>query len=309
MTMASMKNYLLRHAQNCIGSLGNMTRQPVASAMTIAVIGIALAMPSGLNVLVRNGQAVAGGWESIRDFSVYLKPGSSLENASQLREQILQLNIVETARLISADQALTELRNDTAFSEVLGALDDNPLPHTVVVRPNPAATPDALKEFQEELIARPNVDLVKLDTEWLERLNALLELARRGVWIAAVLLLGAVIVIIGNTIRLDIQNRRAQIEVSKLLGASDGFVRRPFLYTGFWYGLCGAVVALLLLIISLWVISGPVKRLVQLYGGGFQPIGVDRLTLITVVAGGLLAGLGGAWIAVARHLSDIQPKV
>jgi cell division transport system permease protein len=151
--------------------------------------------------------------------------------------------------------------------------------------------------------------LVKLDTEWLERLNALLELARRGVWIAAVLLIGAVIVIIGNTIRLDIQNRRAQIEVSKLLGASDGFVRRPFLYTGFWYGLCGAVVALLLLIISLWVISGPVKRLVQLYGGGFQPIGVDRLTLITVVAGGLLAGLGGAWIAVARHLSDIQPKV
>jgi cell division transport system permease protein len=120
MTMASMKNYLLRHAQNCIGSLGNMTRQPVASAMTIAVIGIALAMPSGLNVLVRNGQAVAGGWESIRDFSIYLKPGSSLENASQLREQILQLNIVETARLISAEQALTQLRNDSAFSEVLG---------------------------------------------------------------------------------------------------------------------------------------------------------------------------------------------
>jgi cell division transport system permease protein len=267
-TMTWIKNYFLRHAQNCIGSLGNMTRQPVASAMTITVIGIALAMPSGLNVLVRNGQAVAGGWEDIRDFSVYLKPGSSDEDASQLRDKIIQLDIVESARLISADQALTELQSNTAFSEVLAALDDNPLPHTVVIRPNSEATPDALQDLHDELIATPIVDLVKLDTEWLQRLNAFLELARRAVWIAAVLLVGAVIVIIGNTIRLDIQNRRAQIEVAKLLGASDGFVRRPFLYTGFWYGLCGAVFALLLLSISLWVISGPAERLVKLYGGG-----------------------------------------
>lgn len=307
--MTAIKNYFLRHVQNCIGSLGNMTRQPFASAMTITVIGIALAMPSGLNVLVRNGQALAGGWEGIRDFSVYLKPGNSLDNASQLRDQLSQLDVVDSARLIPADEALIELQNDTAFSEILAALDDNPLPHTVVIRPKPEATPEALKDFQNDLVARPNVDLVKLDTEWLERLNAFLELARRAVWIAAVLLVGAVIVIIGNTIRLDIQNRRAQIEVSKLLGASDGFVRRPFLYTGFWYGLCGAVFALLLLSFSLWVISGPVERLVELYGGGFQPIGVDRVTLLTMLAGGLLAGLGGAWMAVARHLSDIQPKV
>jgi cell division transport system permease protein len=307
--MSAIKNYFLRHAQNCVGSLGTMTRQPFASAMTITVIGIALAMPSGLNVLVRNGQALAGGWEGIRDFSVYLKPGSSIEDASRLRDQILQLDVVDSAELIPADQALTELQNDTAFSEILAALDDNPLPHTVVIRPNPEATPGALKALQDDLVARPSVDLVRLDTDWLERLNAFLELARRAVWIAAVLLVGAVIVIIGNTIRLDIQNRRAQIEVSKLLGASDGFVRRPFLYTGFWYGMCGAVFALLLLSLSLWMISGPAERLVKLYGGGFQPIGLDRLTLLTMIAGGLLAGLGGAWIAVARHLSDIQPKV
>jgi len=307
--MTAIKNYFLRHLQNCIGSLGNMTRQPIASAMTITVIGIALAMPSGLNVLVRNGQAVAGGWEGMRDFSVYLKPGSSLDNASQLRDQLLQLDVVDSARLIPAEQALTELQSDTAFNELLAALEDNPLPHTIVIRPKPEATPAALKDFQGDLIAKPTVDLVRLDTEWLERLNAFLELTRRAVWIVAILLVGAVIVIIGNTIRLDIQNRRAQIEVSKLLGASDGFVRRPFLYTGFWYGLCGAVFALLLLSLSLWIISGPAERLVQLYGGGFQLMGLDRLTLLTMLAGGLLSGLGGAWIAVARHLSDIQPKV
>ena len=307
--MTAIKNYLLRHMQNGIGSFGNITRQPFASAMTISVIGIALAMPTGLNILVKNGQALAGGWESMRDFSVYLKLGSTIENASQLRDQILQLDIVDSARLIPADQALAELQGDAAFGDLLAALDDNPLPHAVVVRPKPDATPDALKDFQNDLIARPTVDLVRLDTDWLERLSAFLELVRRGVWIAAILLVGAVIVIIGNTIRLDIQNRRAQIEVSKLLGASDGFVRRPFLYTGFWYGLCGAILALLLLSLSLWLISGPAERLVQLYGGGFKPIGIDRLTSLTMLGGGLLAGLGGAWKAVARHLSDIQPKV
>jgi cell division transport system permease protein len=307
--MAFIKNYFLRHAQNCIGSLGNMTRQPFGSALTIAVIGIALAMPSGLNVLVRNGQAVAGGWEGIRDFSVYLKPGSTLDNASELRDRVLQLEVVESARVISADQALADLQSDSGFSEVISALDDNPLPHAVVMRPRPDATPEALQEFHDDLVGMATVDLVRLDTEWLERLNAFLELARRAVWIAAVLLIGAVIVIIGNTIRLDIQNRRAQIEVSKLLGASDGFVRRPFLYTGFWYGLLGAVFALLLLSVSLWSLSGPVGRLVELYGGGFQPIGVDQTTAAVMIGGGLLAGLGGAWMAVARHLSVIQPKV
>jgi cell division transport system permease protein len=124
-----------------------------------------------------------------------------------------------------------------------------------------------------------------------------------------VLLVGAVIVIVGNTIRLDIQNRRAEIEVSKLLGASDGFVRRPFLYLGIWYGLLGSIFALILLGISLWLLSGPVDRLVNLYGGSFQPLGVSPDTALAVLSAGILAGLGGAWSAVARHLSAIQPKV
>ena len=124
----------------------------------------------------------------------------------------------------------------------------------------------------------------------------------------AALLGAAILVIIGNTIRLDIQNRRAEIEVSKLLGASDGFVRRPFLYTGFWYGLLGGCFALLLLGISLWLLSGPIERLASLYGGAFEAPGVDGDTALAIVAGGLLAGLGGAWSAVARHLAAIQPQ-
>ena len=119
----------------------------------------------------------------------------------------------------------------------------------------------------------------------------------------------AVIVVIGNTIRLDIENRRAEIEVSKLLGASDAFVRQPFLYSGLWYGLLGAVFAILLLGLSLALLGGPVARLASLYGSDFELSGVDGRTVAIIFAGGLIAGLGGAWTAVARHLSEIQPKV
>jgi len=286
-----------------------MTRQPLASALTIAVIGIALAMPTGLNVIVQNGRAIAGGWDNIRDFSVYLRPATPIEQAIRLRDQLDESSMVESVRLISANDALVEFSDDPEFGGLLGTLKQNPLPHTIVVRPTTDATPADLQELESSLSQRTDVDLVKLDTDWVKRLNAMLDLARRGVWIAAVMLVGAVIVIIGNTIRLDIQNRRAEIEVAKLLGASDGFVRRPFLYTGFWYGVLGGSFALLLLAISLWLLSGPIERLAGLYGSSFRPLGVDAATVLIILGGGLLAGLGGAWSAVARHLAAIQPRV
>ncbi len=307
--MNAIVNYCIRHAQNCIGALGNLVRQPMASTLTIAVIGIALAMPSGLNIIVSNGRALAGGFEDIRDFSVYTKPGATLAQAENLRGRLDDDDLVANTRLISAEQALEELRTDNEFGDVVIALADNPLPHTVVVRPIPKADPEKLQILTERLAQDPLVDIVRLDTEWVRRLNAFLELARRAVWIVATMLVGAVIIIVGNTIRLDIQNRRAEIEVSKLLGASDGFVRRPFLYTGFWYGIFGGCFALLLLAGSLWALSGPVERLVRLYGGGFTPLGMDGATIALVFAVGLAAGLAGAWSAVARHLAAIQPKV
>jgi cell division transport system permease protein len=305
----SLNNYFIRHAQNCLGALGNMVRQPVASALTIAVIGIAIAMPSALNILVKNGRALAGGLEDIRDFSVYTIPGATQEQAENLRMRLEKDTLIKSTQLITAEQALQTFRGDGEFGDLVSALNNNPLPHTIVIRPTSAAEPAALQALKNTLLRDPRIDLVKLDTGWVRRLNAILDVARRAVWIATIMLVGAVIVIIGNTIRLDIQNRRAEIEVSKLLGASDGFVRRPFLYTGFWYGLLGGIFALLLLVISLWILSGPVTRLVGLYGGGFEPFGIDGVTLLAVFLISMAAGLGGAWSAVARHLAAIQPRV
>lgn len=304
-----MNALVTRHLQNAVGALGRLARQPVATALTVAVIGIALALPASLQVLVQGAQRFAGSWQDIRDFSIYMKAGTPLDRAEELARAVGGRPGVAETRVIPADRALAEFREDPAFGDVLKVLDSNPLPHTVVVRPTPLATAAELEAVRAEAGARADVELVQLDTQWLSRLAAILELVRRGVWFAAALLVGAVVVIVGNTIRLDIQNRRQEIEVSKLLGATDAFVRRPFLYVGFWYGLLGGLVAMLVLGAGLLLLRGPLERLVGLYGADFGGFGLSATTALAVVGGGILAGCAGAWAAVGRHLTAIEPKV
>lgn len=298
-----------RHAQNALAALGQLTRQPVATLLTVLVIGIALALPASLQVLVQNAQSLAGTWREIRDFSIYLKPGTGLDVARDLARSLEGERGIAEARVIPADEALADFREDPAFGDVLKVLKTNPLPHTLVVRPGETTSADDLAALKDKLAARPEVELVQLDTQWVARLAAILDVVRRAVWIAAVLLVSAVIVIVGNTIRLDIHNRRQEIEVTKLLGATDAFVRRPFLYIGFWYGLLGGIVAVLLLGGGLLILSGPLGRLLRLYGADFTGIGLPANTALLLLGGGLLAGWAGAWVAVGRHLSAIEPRV
>lgn len=296
------------HVRNCIQAAVDMRAQPVATILTVAVIGIALALPASLNLLVQNGRSLAGGWESARDFSVYLQPETELAVADELTRELGQNDNIEAVMLIPADDAMQEFREASGLGEVLESLEINPLPHTLVVRPVDDASVEELAALGEELQERPYVDIVKLDTEWVERLNAILDFLRRIVVIASVLLIVAVIIVVGNTIRLDIQNRRDEIEVLKLLGASDGFVRRPFLYIGLWYGMVGGLFALLLLISSGWLLASPLERLMGLYGTDMNLMGMNLTTALIVTGGGILSGWGGAWSAVTRHLVAIQPR-
>ncbi len=301
--------WLTRHAQNAIGALGTLSRNPVATALTVTVIGIALALPAALGVLVQSGRALAGGWADVRDFSVYLAPGVTLDRAEALARELRSKSLVESVRLIPADVAVAELRKDPGFADALAALESNPLPHTLVVRPRATSDGASLEQLGAEVRKAPGVDLVKLDLEWVGRLNAMLDFLRRLGLITGGLLVAAVLIVVGNTIRLDIQNRSAEIEVAKLLGATDAFVRRPFLYLGLWYGLLGGVVAMLILLMGLWALGGPISRLAGLYGSSFELGGATGSSLLAVLGGGVLAGWGGAWTAVARHLAAIQPRI
>lgn len=303
----SVAVYFMRHAQVCVEALGRFARTPVASLLTAAVIGIALALPAGLHVLLRNAQGVISGWDAGTRISLYLKQDVALHAADALARQLRARRDVRELRLIPRDEALAEFRRHSGFGEALDALDGNPLPHVLVVAPDPALAPAQAEALVAEFRALPAVDIASHDTQWLRRLHALLDMTRRGVAALAVLLAVAVLLIVGNTIRLDIQNRRDEIEVSKLVGATDAFIRRPFLYGGMWYGLAGGLLAWLTVGATLWALDAPARRLASLYESGFALQGLGLADTALLLAAGVALGLAGSWTAVARHLRDIEP--
>ncbi len=299
--------YLLRHLQNFLGTLGRLCRHPVSSFLTISVIGIALALPAALHVIVENGRAVVGGWESVADLSVYLDKNATTDQADKVASELAARADVLSVEVIYADEALAQFRQLSGFGDAIEGLSDNPLPHLVIVRPPPDLAPELIEALGTEISARPDVDVVQMDTEWVSRFQGLLDIVRRGVTLAALVLAVGVIIIVGNTIRLDIENRRDEIEVSKLIGASDVFIRRPFLYSGFWYGLGGGAIALVLVFGGLWLLAGPVQRVAALYGSEFRLSGLDSRAVLAVLGGGAALGWLGSWFASTRHLRQIEP--
>jgi len=300
--------WLLGHAGTCVGALGRLMRQPFANFMTILVIGVTLALPAAMHLIVKNAASVSGHWENALDFSVYLKTEVSLVDAERLTDIIRQRADVEQVTLIPADLALEQFKAQSGFGASLDYLSVNPLPHTLVVRPGNANTEQTVMLLNEELGNLPEADFVQVDTEWVQRFLAMIEILRRAVAIGSALLGAAIVVIIGNTIRLDIQNRREEIEVTKLIGASNAFVRRPFLYSGLWYGLGGGLLALALIAYGLYALRDPVARLSGLYDSSFTLLSLDLGESLLIVGTGVLLGLVGSWVAAARHMRRIEPR-
>lgn len=304
--MDSIARYFSAHSQNLVGALGRISRQPLGSSMTIAVIAIALALPSGLHVMVNNVRILSGSLESAVDFTVYLDMSVDEESAQVLARDVEARPDVNRAVLIDRAQALADFRAYSGFGEALDTLEENPLPHALVVRPA-GGTQGDVEALARDLDEMQQTALVQLDTAWVERLRSLAELANRAVGIATVLLSLAVVVVIGNTIRLEINNRREEIEVIKLVGGSDGYVRRPFLYLGLCYGLGGGIVAAITTAVGLGLISTPARSLAQLYDSGYRLVGLSAGQTVLLLGGGAILGWAGAVIATARHLRDVDP--
>lgn len=300
--------YVLHHRQTSASSLNRLYRHPFATLMTVAVIGIALALPSGMLVLVNNVRHVSGAWQGAARISLFLKQNLSNSAVQQLAAGVRAHEGVAAVQVIGASQALAEFQQRSGFGDALALLGSNPLPAVLVVRPSADyTTPQATQKLGQQLGALPQVDQVRMDIQWLERLQSMLDILHRGVLIIGLLLALAVALIVGNTIRLDIVNRRMEIEVSKLLGATDGFIRRPFLYHGAWYGLAGGVLAWMLVTLSLVLMRGPVGRLGGLYGSDFSLRGLGLKGSLELLAVAALLGWLGSWVAVARHLRDVEP--
>lgn len=300
--------WLQHHRLSAAESLQRVLNQPGSSLLTWLVIGIALALPVGLNVALDNVSQVSASWESPAQISLFLQDGVTVDRAGQLQSELLALENVVDTRLISREEALAEFRNLSGFSDVLASLEENPLPNLILVIPVATLDESRMSALRDELQAVEEVAEAVLDMEWLQRLSSLMELSRRLVVAVGGMLIIGVLLILGNTIRLAIESRREEIVIVKLVGGSNGFVRRPFLYTGLWYGVGGGFLAALLVSSALWFLEEPIGELVLLYESAFHLTGLGLMGALNLVILGGLLGLAGAWLAVSRHLAHIEPR-
>lgn len=296
-----------QHRHSLRGSLQRLAGKPFALVMTVLVLGVALALPLLFWVLIDNARDLSGGLREAREITVFLKPGIDGRSAASYADQLRGNPAIESVGVRTPGEGLEEFRKLSGFGDALDALDDNPLPSVLVVTPKPNAPGSTGAARDATLVAGlrgdSRVDLVQYDIEWRRRLGAILGFGEITLYALAVLLAVAALLIIGNTIRVDIQSRGEEIEVMQLIGASNGFIRRPFLYAGGWYGLFGGVVAVLIVVAVELAVAPALGRLLASYEHRFDVRGLDARVALGVIVGSALLGWIGAWLASARRLS------
>lgn len=301
--------YCSAHGQAFFYSAGRLWRNPLANFMTIMVLGLALALPAGLYILLKNVQAVNVGWDSGTQVSLFLKRDLPSDQLRVLLQQLQQNRDIARIAYVSPSSGLKQFEQQSGFGNVLQQLHTNPLPGVIMVSPAVSAqSPVALKQLVLRLKQLPAVDVVQSDVAWIKRLYTIVHLAGRSVWALAMLFALAVVLIIGNTLRLAIQHSCQEIKVTRLVGASNAFVRRPFLYIGVIYGFFSALIAYILVNLLLIWLSGPVSKLTGLYQSHFHLQGFGLFATEILFLSGMILGFLGAWLAVGRQLRCIEPE-
>jgi len=305
---ALFKTWLLSHAQSFVYSLGQYYRNLISSILTTAVIGISLALPAGFYLLLENAQQVTAGWGGSIQITAFLKPDINDASAKELMTRLLDNPNIEAANLINRDQALAEYKELSGFSEVIELLDDNPLPSVIIIFPKiDALTEGKDRQVLKFLYSQPEIEIAQYDQQWVKRLYGIIDIIQRFVIIFSAFIGFGVLLIVGNTIRMAIYQHRDEIEITKLFGATNSFIQRPFLYTGFWYGLSGGIASWVFLTLTLQLLKQPVSRLAELYASEFSLNNLTATETLIMLACGVFLGLFGSWISVQRHLRTIEP--
>ncbi len=298
---------LIEHLRVLHYTLRRLLLTPNATLLNILIIGIALSLPVGGYVLLKSVQTLGSKIAGTPQISVFLAAGTSTADIERIGDKLKQHAGIKSIEFVSREVALKKLQQSTGMSDVIGGLSQNPLPDAFVVYPKDGNV-KALEALRDELKSWPHFEHVQLDSAWIHKLEALLDFGRMAVAILAALLSFALIAITFNTIRLQILTRREEIEVAKLIGATDAFIRRPFLYFGLTQGLLGGIAAWLLVAISLLLLNHQVGNLTQLYASNFSLQHLSLADSITLLGFSAYLGWLGAWFSVSQHLWQIEPR-
>lgn len=305
---ARIIGWVVRHIQQCIGSLGDMWRTPFTSIMTILVLGISLTLPATLHLFVNNAKVVSSQWNSASDITLFLKVSVNEKSAKQVAQRISLYPEIKSVNYISANNALKEFKLLSGLGEAIDYLDNNPLPATILVTPTKRhSQAEAANNLLLKLEQEREVEQGKLDFEWLTRLQAIATLIEDMVLGLTFLLCLSVVLIIGNTIRLAILNQKDAISVMKLVGATDAFIQRPFLYSGVWYGVLGGIVSCSCVWIFTWYLSGALATLTDLYHSHFVLAGLSLVESLLLIFIAVFLGFSGSYISVRKHIKEIEP--
>ncbi|QNP39605.1 permease-like cell division protein FtsX [Lysobacter solisilvae (ex Woo and Kim 2020)] len=294
------------HVYSLVASLGRMLRKPWATALTVGVMAVALALPLGLWVALQNVERFAGNVQQSRQVSLFLKTAVASERARALADELQARADVAAVELRTPEQGLDELRR-RGLGDSVAALEGNPLPSLLIVTPKADGDGDAEAALVQALQQLPEADVVQHDAGWRDRLAQWLRFGMRLAWVLAALLGFGALLVVGNTVRLDIQSRRDEIGVLQLLGASDGFIRRPFLYLGACYGVIAGALALAVLTVADLALRAPLAELARSYGSGFALHGFDLPQAIATVLGAGVLGWLGAGFVTGHYLRQTRP--
>jgi cell division transport system permease protein len=289
-------------------SLGKLYKNKTSTLMTIAVIAITLSLPSSFYLFLKNVKHISGDIRSSTQITLYLKNESSQQAALSLKKELLTFSNISSVDFLSKQDALDEFKKSSGLASSIDQLKNNPLPHTLIVQPSKQANTLTIKTLLSKLDSLEGVHSAKMDTEWINRLFSILNIIERAIIIITLLFGFAVLLIVGNTIRLDIQNRAKEITVIKLVGATDAYIRRPFLYGGVWYGLLGGLLSWMIVMLGTLLLSGPVQNLSLLYQAQISILLFTFSEFVLLVISSTFLGLVGSWIAVSKHLNQIEPS-
>lgn len=302
------KSYFNNHLKVSRLSLQDQLKRPLSSFFTCSVIGIALVLPTLLAILLSNIQASEIDWDGSAQITLFLNNNITTLDGGRLTEKLNTDSGVNSSHFVNKDEALNEFKQRFEMENVIDYLDHNPLPHTIIISPAPELTQiKQIEQLKNRLLAMPEVDSALLDVLWVQRLQSITSFLQKAVYLIAIMLAFAVLLIIGNTIRLSIENRKEEIAVLKLVGGTTPFVCRPFLYMGMLFGLGGSVIAIILTHIILAILYGPVEELAASYQSDFDLSGLSIESTLMLLITGISLGWLGSWLAVRKHLDDIEP--
>jgi cell division transport system permease protein len=301
------QSLIIQHRQACLHSFKQLWQAPLSTFITLGVIALVMALPLGLFWISSNINNVTAQWNKGGELTLFLQDNISSEAALALSNRISMKPEIRHVDYRTPDQALSEFKNMTNMGDVMVALDSNPLPGVMIIQPK-LTTLDELQALKTDLSKLPEVAMAQLDIAWVQRLNALLGMLEQLIITLAVLLGSGLLFVVGNTTRTAIAQRQQEILVSKLVGASDSYVCRPFLYTGLWYGLLGSVLSLWVLASVGFSLSAALNALLESYQSQWRPAFISFPAMMGIILFSILLSMLGAWIAVRRYLYQIQAR-